>query len=97
MTQTEESAGLISGGGNLKSQGLTFGQRAVRFDFNPNNDPEVGKIKMAFAAIIDGLNDKREAIRVTINSGEPVRLYSLAITHVEDACLRATSAVTWKP
>lgn len=76
---------------------LSYGQKAVGITFNPSNDPEVQKIKETFAAIIDGLNDKRGAVKLSVNAAEQVRMLSIAITHAQEAQMWAVKAVTWKP
>lgn len=73
------------------AQDLTFGQTAVGLNFNPSNDPLVQRIKSGFAALIDILHVEREA------SSDPgtKRHYSVAITDLETAQMRAVKAATW--
>lgn len=71
---------------------LTFGEKAVGLNFNPSNDPTVQKIKETYAAIIDFLNECRNA---TV-SGEAKRLYSIAITDAQTAQMWAVKAATWQ-
>lgn len=71
---------------------LTFGEKACGVSFNPGGDPMVTTVKAAFAALVDQLNDLREA---SVNPDKK-RHYSLAITYLEDAQMRAVKAVTWK-
>lgn len=74
------------------SQELTYGQKAVGLTFNPSNDPEVQKIKEAFAHAIDVIND----LRVKVGPGEKGRMYSVAITEAQTAQMWAVKGVTWQ-
>jgi hypothetical protein len=71
--------------------GLTFGQRAVGYTFNPSNSPQVDEIKQEFAIVIDTLNDLRD----TAPSSEVARMLSIAITEAQTAQMWAVKAVTW--
>ena len=70
---------------------LTFGEKAVGFNFNPSQDPIVAGLKNKFADIIDDLNDLRNQTA----DGEEKRMYSVAITEVQTAQMWAVKAVTW--
>lgn len=71
---------------------LTYGQKAVNLSFNPSSNPEVNKMKQTVAAVIDQMDD----LRNKTTSTEIKRRASIAITELEGACMRATSALTWK-
>lgn len=75
-----------------EERALTFGEKAVRFSFNPDGDPAVTSIKHAFANIITGLDNARKASE----SPEVKRLYSIAITEAKAASMWAVEAATWK-
>jgi len=70
---------------------LTFGEKAVGFNFNPAGDPQVHEIKREFAAIIDRLNILRE----NAGKGEAGRLLSVAITEAQGAQMWAVKGATW--
>jgi hypothetical protein len=70
---------------------LTFGEKAVGLTFNPSQDPTVAKLKEAYAAIIDILNDDRGD-----NRDERARLASVAITEAQTAQMWAVKAVTFQ-
>ena len=70
---------------------LTFGEKAVGLNFNPANNKDVQKVKVAYAAIIDQLNEARSAS----DNQEAKRLYSVAITEAQGAQMWAVKAVTW--
>jgi hypothetical protein len=71
---------------------LTFGEKPVGLTFNPSNDEAVQQIKERFAAVIDTLNDYRNAT----DDGEGKRMLSVAITEVQTAQMWGVKAVTWK-
>lgn len=71
---------------------MTLGEYRVGIDFNPSSNPDVDKIKRAAAALIDLCRagaDKTE-------DPEIGRLWSLAMTHIEDAAMWAVKATTKK-
>ena len=70
---------------------LTFGQKAVGFDFNPSGNEKVKFIKSVYGQIIDSLNELR-----TPERNETNRLLSNAITEAQGACMWAIKAITWK-
>lgn len=70
---------------------LTYGEKAVGLTFNPSNDENVQKVKIAYAAIIDQLNDARAATE----DGEQKRLFSVAITEAQTAQMWAVKGITW--
>lgn len=71
---------------------MTFGEKAVGLDFNPDGSDHVSEMKEAFAEIIDNLNYLREATE----SQERKRLVSIAITEAQAAQMWAVKAITWK-
>jgi hypothetical protein len=71
---------------------LTFGEKAVGLSFNPSGDPDVVKLKQAAADFIDVCQTLREATQ----SSEKKRMYSIAITHAQDAQMWGVKSVTWK-
>lgn len=70
---------------------LTFGEKAVGLSFNPSNRADVQTIKEQFAAVIDTLNDAREATA----DGEMKRMLFVAITEAQTAQMWGVKAVTW--
>ena len=77
---------------------LTYGEKAVGLTFNPSGDPQVQKVKAAFAAIIDDLDDMRSLAltQATIAVPEVARMLSVAITEAQAAQMWAVKAITWK-
>ena len=83
---------------------LTFGEKRVRFDFNPSRFPEVDLVKKQTADIIDFLNAcKNDEVSKTYGetdaakkelSGEKLRSIALAQTAYEEACMWAVKALT---
>lgn len=71
---------------------LSYGQKAVGITFNPSGDGQVQAIKVAYADLIDTLNE----IRNHSESNEQKRLLSIAITEAQGAQMWAVKAVTWK-
>ena len=71
---------------------LTYGEKAVGLNFNPSNDSAVDRIKQKAAALIDELNDLREAS----TNGEEKRMYSIAITEIQSGQVWGVKAATWK-
>ena len=70
---------------------MTIGETRVRVSFNPSGDNEVDEIKRLSAALIDRCGDRKNDSNV---SGEEARLWSLAMTAYEEACLWAVKALT---
>jgi hypothetical protein len=70
----------------------SYGERAVGLNFNPSGDETVGRLKKAYAEIIDELSDLRE----DSSDGEAKRLYSIAITEAQTAQMWSIKAVTWR-
>lgn len=71
---------------------FSFGWKAVGLhQLSPYCDPEIREIKECYADIIDHLNDARDAQR----EYERKRLYSVAITEAETACMWAVKALTF--
>ena len=73
-------------------QNLTFGERACGMSFNPNGNLDVAAIKSAYAIVVDGLHQRREAS----TDPEVKRMLSIAITETQTAQMWAVKAVTWK-
>ncbi len=69
---------------------MTIGEDRVRTKFNPSADSLVDQIKQASAKLID-LCDQQHVDAV---GGETKRLWSLAMTHYEDAAMWAVKAAT---
>lgn len=72
---------------------MTYGQKAVGLKFNPSKDNEVNVCKSRFADLIDRHNDARSMDGV---SREQARLYSIAITQLQQAEMWSVKALTWK-
>lgn len=70
---------------------LTFGEKAVGLTFNPSQDEDARELKAKFAAIIDHLNNMRNAT----DDGEVKRLLSVAITECQTAQMWAVKAAMW--
>ena len=70
----------------------TFGEKAVGLSFNPSGDMDVHRIKEQFAAVIDTMNNMRNANE----SGESKRMFSVAITEAQTAQMWAVKAVTYR-
>jgi hypothetical protein len=68
----------------------TLGEDRVRIQFNPSDNSLVSQIKQKTAELIDLCN----AQVVSSKSGEPIRCWSLAMTHYEDAAMWAVKAAT---
>lgn len=71
---------------------LTFGEKACGVTFNPGGHPEVDAIKKSCAALVDQLNDARNATE----SGDKKRMYSHAITMIQDGQMWGVKAATWQ-
>ena len=71
---------------------LTFGQKAVGFNFNPSANDEVAKCKKIFADAIDQMND----LRTTSTNPEVKRMAAVAITEAQTAQMWAVKAITWR-
>jgi len=71
---------------------LTYGEKSVGFNFNPNNDPAVDEVKMLYAKIIDICHEQREKA----GPGEKSRLFSVAITEAQTAQMWAVKGLTYK-
>ena len=76
----------------LDQDQLTYGEKAVGLTFDPSNDENVQKCKVAFAGIIDNLNRLRELS----HDAEVKRMVSVAITEAQTAQMWAVKAITWK-
>lgn len=71
---------------------LSFGEKAVGLTFNPSGDDGVAELKRRYAKLIDNVNAARE----DTTEGEEKRMYSLAITHLQEAQMWTTKAQTWR-
>jgi len=72
----------------------TYGEIAVGLTFNPGGNPDVEKIKRAFADLIDMMAE----LRLTAGSAgkpEQARLASVAITEMQTSQMWAVKAVTF--
>lgn len=72
---------------------LTFGEKAVGYNFNPSGDKAVAECKAGFAEEIDRMHNLREH---PDTSAEQRRLASIAITELQGAQMWAVKALTWK-
>jgi hypothetical protein len=74
----------------------SLGAMRVREDFNPSKDDLVTKIKRYTADLIDICNDEmlKDVCKDDAGAGEIIRLWSLAMTHYEDAAMWAVKAAT---
>lgn len=71
----------------------SLGASRVRESFNPSSNTMVDKIKRHTADLIDLCNDESQKA----TDGEEKRLWSLAMTHFEDAAMWAVKATTTTP
>lgn len=71
---------------------MSIGQDRVRIKFNPSDNTTVSQIKQKSAELID-LCDKLKGEGSA--DGEHQRLWSLAMTHYEDAAMWAVKAATF--
>lgn len=69
---------------------MSLGEDRVRVKFNPSDDSLVSQIKQKTAELIDLCDQKH----VDTVGGEAKRLWSLAMTHYEDAAMWAVKAAT---
>lgn len=70
---------------------LTYGEKAVGLKFNPSNHNEVDVIKRHCADIIDLFHDAR----TNTTDVEKKRMYSLAITAIQEGQMWGVKACTW--
>jgi len=70
---------------------ITFGERAVGITFSPSGDVPTQQIKERAAALIDTLNDYRNATE----DGEQKRMFSVAITEIQTGQMWGVKAATW--
>lgn len=75
-----------------QTETLTFGQKAVGLTFNPSGDDAVTRCKQGFAAVIDQMNDLRNAS----DNPEVKRMASVAITEAQTSQMWAVKAITWR-
>jgi hypothetical protein len=72
----------------------SLGASRVRESFNPSKDNLVDKIKRYSADLIDLCHDEMGKVGNGPGAGETNRLWSLAMTHYEDAAMWAVKAAT---
>ena len=70
---------------------MTFGEYRVGISFNPGGNEDVDKIKRSAAALIDLCAGIRAGGRA---DEEVQRLWTLALTNIEDAAMWAVKAAT---
>ena|GEM_PF-276533 len=70
---------------------MTFGGERVRTQFNPSKMSLVDRIKQDTAHLIDTCNQN------TLAPPEEQRLWAIAMTKYEEACMWAVKAATWVP
>jgi hypothetical protein len=70
---------------------MSLGAERVRLDFNPGGNELVADIKRKTVALIDICGGLADAAK----DGEERRLWSLAMTHYEDAAMWAVKAATY--
>ena len=70
----------------------TFGEKAVGLSFNPSGDDAVAQCKQEFAAVIDRMNELRNAS----DNADVKRMASVAITEAQTAQMWAVKAITWR-
>lgn len=76
---------------------MTLGEYRVGLSFNPGGNPNVDKIKRAAADLIDicaGIHVSPPSPPATRDDPEVLRLWALAMTHIEDAAMWAVKAAT---
>ena len=71
---------------------LTFGEKAVGLTFNPGGHQAVNSIKTLSAALIDELNDMRNAV----NSEESKAQFTIAIRSIQEGQMWGVKAATWQ-
>lgn len=71
---------------------MTIGEDRARVKFNPSKDSLVDQIKQKSAELIDLCDQHRNSDEIR---GEELRLWTLAMTHYEDAAMWATKAATY--
>ena len=70
---------------------MTYGEKAVGLTFNPGGSAAVTTIKVAYAMLIDDLNE----IRQGSDDPEVKRMASVAITEAQTSQMWAVKAITW--
>lgn len=78
---------------------LTDGQRAIRVQFNANQDPHVAEVKNLYAKLHDILGEQQRRMLSTEGKsdkwkGETAREFALAKTALEDSSMRAVKGLT---
>lgn len=71
---------------------MSVGEDRVRIGFNPSDEPMVDDFKLATASLINMCNAGLTATA----EPEEKRLWSLAMTHYEDAAMWAVKASTYQ-
>lgn len=77
---------------NKQKTPQTYGEKAVGLSFNPSGYSSVDEVKMAFAGVINKLDN----LRLCTHSQEIKRMCSVAITEAQTAQMWAVKAITWK-
>jgi hypothetical protein len=72
---------------------MTLGEYRVGITFNPGNNRKVNEIKRVVAVLIDMCHEGADKA----DDPEVGRLWSLAMTHLEDAAMWAVKAATKEP
>lgn len=74
----------------MNKEGMSLGARRVRESFNPTGNVMVDKLKRYTADLIDLCHEGADKT----DDPEVGRLWSLAMTHYEDAAMWAVKATT---
>jgi hypothetical protein len=74
---------------------MSLGEDRVRVKFNPSDNSLVSQIKQKTAELIDLCEQYRQATPASKLNPESGRLWSLAMTHYEDAAMWAVKAATF--
>ena len=80
----------------MENQELTYGQKAVGITFNPGGMPEVNKIKVLSAALIDELDKQRTGNPNDMRNGEVIAQFTLAIRKIQEGQMWGVKATTWQ-
>ena len=73
---------------------MSLGEDRVRIKFNPSDNSLVSQIKQKSAELIDLCSENERKKTDGPVAGEASRLWSLAMTHYEDAAMWAVKAAT---
>lgn len=75
-------------------EGMSLGANRVRESFNPGGVTLVDKFKRYTADLIDLCHEETSKLDNKVAASETVRLWSLAMTHYEEAAMWAVKAAT---